>query len=122
MMELIKRMIGDKREYKKQLARAETLPEDYRFVFEKIQSYLWSFATGDGSEMLKLQDSLLELFEAGAADGKHVLTITGEDVVGFCDDLLQGTRTYVESQREKLNREVLAKLSSSSISTGKQNH
>ena len=35
MLELIKKMIEDKKEYKQQMARVETLPEDYRFVFKK---------------------------------------------------------------------------------------
>ena len=70
MLEFIKKMIGDKKEYREQMARVEALPEDYRFVFEKIQGYMWNFAGGDGSDMLKTQYELIELFEASAADGK----------------------------------------------------
>ena len=39
MIDFIKKMIKDKKEYKEQLSRVEKLPEDYRFVFEKIQGY-----------------------------------------------------------------------------------
>lgn len=49
MIKLIQKMIGDKKEYKEQMARIEAMPEDYRFVFEKIQGYMWGFAGGDGS-------------------------------------------------------------------------
>ncbi|NUU52708.1 DUF1048 domain-containing protein, partial [Paenibacillus taichungensis] len=31
MMELFKKMIGDKKEYKMMMARVESLPEDYQF-------------------------------------------------------------------------------------------
>ncbi|WP_029501617.1 DUF1048 domain-containing protein [Lachnoclostridium phytofermentans] len=109
MIKLIQKMIGDKKEYKEQLARVEALPEDYKFVFEKIQGYMWSFAGGDGSEMLKTQQELIELFEISAADGKHVLEVTGEDVAGFCDEFIRDTKKWTDNYREKLNRNMLNK-------------
>jgi len=109
MLELIKKMIGDKKEYREQMGRVEALPEDYRFVFEKIHRYMWSFAVGGGSDMLKTQRELIELFEASAADGKHVLDVTGEDVVGFCDELLLGTKMWTDNFRKKLNRDMMNK-------------
>lgn len=110
MLELIKKMIGDKKEYREQMARVEALPEDYRFVFEKIQGYLWSFAGGDGSDMLKLQYELIELFEISAADGKQVLDVTGEDVAGFCDELLHDTKKWTDHYRKRLNRNIRNKV------------
>ena len=110
MLELIKKMIGDKKEYKEQMARVEALPEDYRFVFEKIQGYMWNFAGGDGYDMLRLQYDLIELFEASAADGKHVLDVTGEDVVGFCDELLRDTKMWTDNYRKNLNRDIMDKF------------
>ncbi|KAF5042861.1 hypothetical protein DSECCO2_508260 [anaerobic digester metagenome] len=110
MLEIIKKLIGDKKEYKEQLARVEVLPEDYRFVFEKIQGYMWNFAGGDGSEMLKTQNELIELFESSAAEGKHVLDVTGEDVVGFCDELMRGTKMWTDTYRKKLNSDLMEKL------------
>lgn len=109
MIKLIQKMIGDKKEYKEQLARVEALPEDYKFVFEKIQGYMWSFAGGDGSEMLKTQQELIELFETSAADGKHVLEVTGEDVAGFCDEFIRDTKKWTDNYREKLNHNMLNK-------------
>ncbi|MGL4572852.1 MAG: DUF1048 domain-containing protein [Clostridium sp.] len=109
MINLIKKMIGDKKEYKEQMARAEKLPEDYRFVFEKIHGYMWSLAGGDGSDMLKAQQELLELFELSAADGKNVLEVTGKDVVGFCDEFLRDTKKWTDKFGEKLNREIIDK-------------
>ncbi|MFD0587262.1 DUF1048 domain-containing protein [Paenibacillus sp. GCM10027627] len=110
MLELIKKVIGVKKEYKEQLARAEALPEDYRFVFEKIHGYMWNFAGGDGSDMLKAQHQLIELFEASAADGKHVLDVTGENVVGFCDEFLRDTKKWTDNFSNKLNRDMMNKL------------
>ncbi|MFA1822646.1 DUF1048 domain-containing protein [Virgibacillus oceani] len=106
----IKKMIENKREYKQQMARVETLPKDYQYVFKKIQGHMWMFAAGSGYDMIKIHYDLIELFEAGAADGKHVLEITGEDVAAFCDELLRSASTYTENWREALNHEIQKKL------------
>ncbi len=110
MIKRIQKMIGDKKEYKEQMARIEAMPEDYRFVFEKMQGYMWSFAGGDGSDMLKTQQELIELFETSAAEGKHVLEVTGEDVAGFCDEFIRDTKKWTDNYREKLNRNLLNKF------------
>ena len=107
MIKRIQKMIGDKKEYKEQMARIEAMPEDYRFVFEKMQGYMWSFAGGDGSDMLKTQQELIELFETSAAEGKHVLEVTGGDVAGFCDEFIRDTKKWTDNYREKLNRNLL---------------
>lgn len=106
----IKKIAESKREYKQQMARVEALPKDYQYVFKKIQSHMWMFAAGSGYDMMKIHYDLIELFEAGAADGKRVLEITGEDVASFCDELLRSARTYTEDWREALNRDILKKF------------
>ena len=114
MLKLIKRMISEKKEYREQMARIEALPEDYRFVFEKIHGYIWSFAGGDGSDMLKTQMELIDLFEVSSANGKNVLEVTGEDVIGFCDEFLRDTKKWTDKFRGKLNRDMINKLGNGS--------
>ena len=106
----VKKIIQSKREYKQQMARVEALPEDYQYVFKKIQGHMWMFASGSGYDMMKIHYDLVELFEIGAADGKHVLDITGEDVAAFCEELLRSASTYTENWRETLNRDIHRKL------------
>lgn len=113
MIEIFKKLVGDKKEYREMMARAKALPEDYRYVYDKIQKYMWNFAAGDGYDMLKIQYELIDLFESGAADGKQVLDITGTDVAAFCDELLQNAKTYTGNWREELNRDVMKKLGGS---------
>lgn len=48
MLEIFKKLIGDKKEYRMMMARVAALPEDYQFVFKKIQNYMWNFSTGNG--------------------------------------------------------------------------
>jgi DNA-binding ferritin-like protein (Dps family) len=110
MFDIFKKWVGEKKEYKQMMARVEKLPEDYQFVFHKIQQYTWNFAGGDGMDMLRIHYDLIDLFETGVADGKRVLEVTGEDVAAFCDELLKNAKTYTENWREKLNRDILKKL------------
>ena len=110
MLDFLKKLIGDKKEYKMMMARVNAMPEDYQFVFKKIQSYMWNYAGGDGMDMLKIQYDLIELFEAGVTDSKGVLEITGADVAEFCDELLRNTKTYTADWHEALNREIKKKF------------
>lgn len=108
----IKRMIEEKKEYKKQMARVERMPEDYKYVFKKIQNYMWRFTSGAGYDMMEVHNDLVELFESGISKGKGVLEVTGDDVASFCDELLLNCKTYMENLRDKLNREVHEKIES----------
>lgn len=109
-----KQIIEDKREYRRMMARVDALPENYRFVFEKIQHYLWKHSSGDGLDTVEVQAGLLELFEEGVAEGKDVLAITGPDVAAFCDELLANATTYTAKWREDLNRDIAKKLGAQS--------
>ena len=105
-----KHIAREKREFKRQQERANALPEDYRYVYRRIQHYMWGHSGGSGMDMLPIFTDLLDLFETGAAEGKPVLDVTGEDVAGFCDELLRNARTWTGNQREALNRDILHKL------------
>lgn len=110
MQNLFKKIRSDKREYRKQMARVSALPEEYRFVYAKISNYLWSFCGGSGMDMLKTQYDLIDLFESGAAQGRYVLDVTGEDVAAFCDGLMQGNKLWADSCRKYLNRRISKRL------------
>ncbi len=71
---------------------------------------MWMSAAGSGYDMMNIHYGLIELFETGASDGKHVLEITGENAAAFCDELLRSASTYTENWREALNRDILEKL------------
>jgi DNA-binding ferritin-like protein (Dps family) len=106
----IKKMRQEKRQYKRQMARLEALPADYRYVFKKIQTHMWQFATGSGYDMMHVHYDLIDLFEESAAEGKSVLEVTGDDVAGFVDELLRHVATYTENWRDALNRDIQKKL------------
>lgn len=110
MNSFLKKILGDKKEWKAMEARAEALPADYRIVYGEIQKYMWKFTAGNGLDIIAILQDLLGLFEAGAADGRTVLQVTGEDVAAFCDELLRNAKTYTENWRMALNRDVQEKL------------
>jgi DNA-binding ferritin-like protein (Dps family) len=116
MFDIFKKWASEKKEYRQMMARVEKLPEDYQYVFQKIQHYTWQFAGGDGMDMLKIHYDLIELFETSVADGKRVLEVTGEDVAAFGDELLRNAKTYTEDWREKLNRDIKNRLGKGSES------
>ena len=104
------RVLGDKKEWRRMEARADALPRDYRVVYGEIKPYLWRFTTGDGRATMAVLQEVLDLFETGAADGKHALDVTGEDVAAFCDQRLPRAASWVEKGRASLNRDVARKL------------
>ena len=110
MDNFLKKILGDKKEWRRMEARAAALPSDYRIVYSEIQKYMWKFTAGDGMDIIEILKDLLELFETGAADGKRVLEVTGDDVAAFSDELLRNAKTYTENWHQKLNRDVADKL------------
>ena len=104
----IQKILQKKKEYKEQKKRMEALPEEYRYVLQRIQKRLWIFAGGDEDAMVELQNKLVDLFQDGAAQGKGVLEVTGEDVAGFVDGLLE--QTTANHWRNQLNQEILEKI------------
>lgn len=71
---------------------------------------MWMFAAGSGYDMMKIHYDLIDLFESGAANGKHVLDVTGNDVAAFCEELMRSAQTYTENWHEKLNRDIIKKV------------
>ena len=99
-----------KREYKAMQARVKALPPDYAFVYEKIKHYMWKYAAGSGLDILAILSDLTDLFESGAAEGKRVLEVTGEDVAAFADELLRHATTYTAKWHANLNRDIHLRL------------
>jgi DNA-binding ferritin-like protein (Dps family) len=112
MDNVLKRILGDRQEWKGMEARAGALPGDYQIVYGEMKQYMWRLTAGNGLDIVAILKDLLGLFETGAADGRRVLDVTGEDVAAFCDELLRNANTYTENWREELNRTVARKLRS----------
>ncbi|MGI5896399.1 MAG: DUF1048 domain-containing protein [Oscillospiraceae bacterium] len=100
----------EKREYRNYQARKRSLPQEYQIVIKEMEQYFWNFALD--SSMMDLLYRLIELFEEGAREQRSVLSITGNDVGGFCDDLIAQVQlnTWAAQRRRKLNQTIAKKL------------
>ncbi|MFV2046358.1 DUF1048 domain-containing protein [Metabacillus litoralis] len=109
-MNIIEKMIGsleDKREWKAMEARAKALPSEYHNAYKAIQKYMWTTGgPAEWKECSRIFNGIIDLFEEGAAEGKKVTDLTGEDVASFCDELVKDTKTWSDKYRTKLNDTV----------------
>jgi DNA-binding ferritin-like protein (Dps family) len=107
------KLFGDKRQWKAMEARADALPRDYGIVYDEIKSYMWRFTSGDGMDIVAVLEDVLAEFEAGAAERRNALEVTGEDVAAFCDERLGGRNPYegyLQKVGASLNADVKKKL------------
>jgi len=100
----------DKKAFREYRARGNALPTEYRTAWQEIEWYVWHFGSMDGS--LDLLNDIVTLFESAAAEGRSVLDITGSDVAGFCDGLIEEWkgRTWQGEERRKFNERFSKKL------------
>ena len=95
----IQDIIEGKKQWRAHMARVKALPPDYQIVYKEIQRYL--FKVGGGT----LLSGIVDFFEEGAAAGKGVLELIGNDVAAFCDDLVKDSRTYADIYQESISEE-----------------
>lgn len=104
----------EKAEYKSYKKRIHALPRDYQIVMNEIENFLWTFPSDHDSAMVmfKALQDVLELFESNAQEGKDVLDVVGQDVGGFCDDLLHElqVQTWTGKRKEQLSENIRKKL------------
>ncbi|WP_328529690.1 DUF1048 domain-containing protein [Nocardioides sp. NBC_00368] len=111
MNNILTRLIGDKKDWKRMEARAAELPADYRTVYAEMKNYMWRFTAGDGMDIVEILRDVLDLFETEAAAGRSVVEVTGPDLAAFCDARLPEQQdVYRDRLRASLN-EVAQKLS-----------
>ncbi|ADU29336.1 DUF1048 domain-containing protein [Evansella cellulosilytica] len=112
-MSIIDKIIGElneKREWKAMEKRAKALPKDYCNAYKAIQKYIWtSGGPTDWQDIKRIFGGILELFEEGAAEGKKVTDLTGDDVAAFCDELVKDSKTWMDKYRTKLNETIWKK-------------
>lgn len=95
-------IIEGKQQWRAHMARVKALPPDYQIVYKEIQRYLFKVGPtdlGDGC----LLSGIVDFFEEGAAAGKGVLELIGNDVAAFCDDLIKNSRTHADIYQESIS-------------------
>ncbi|TFE00577.1 DUF1048 domain-containing protein [Jeotgalibacillus salarius] len=109
-MNIFEKVVGnlnDKREWRALEERSKALPAEYKNAYEAIKKYLWiAGAPSDWQDTRRIFEGILDLFEQGAAEGRKVTDLTGEDVAAFCDELIKGEKSWIDLHRKKLNDRV----------------
>ena len=100
----IQDVIEGKKQWRAHMARVNALPPDYRVVYKEIQKYFFKVGPIDLPDG-RLLSGIVDFFEEGAAAGKGVLELIGNDVAGFCDDLVKDSRTHADIYQESISRE-----------------
>ena len=98
----IQDIIEGKKQWRAHVARVRALPPDYQIVYKEMQRYLFKVGPTDLADG-DLLPGIVDFFAEGAAAGKGVLELTGNDVAAFCDGLIQDSRTYAEVYQESLS-------------------
>ena len=88
----IQDIIEGKKQWRAHMARVKALPPDYQIVYKEMQRYLFKVGPVDLADGCLLS-GIVDFFEEGAAAGKGVLELIGNDVAAFCDDLVKDSRT-----------------------------
>ncbi len=106
--------LGDKRAYRQMMKRANALPKEYRYAFNKMRDYLYTvgYSVSGAQENIDLAlfDDLIDLLAAGAAEHKSVPELTGGDVAAFCDELLRAYAPNKVAQKSRLNETIREQL------------
>ncbi|WP_206794265.1 DUF1048 domain-containing protein [Amycolatopsis sp. MtRt-6] len=97
----IQDIIEGKKQWRVHQARVKALPPDYQIVYKEMQKYLFKVGPVDLLEG-NLLSGIVDFFEEGAATGRGVLEVIGEDVAAFCDDLIKDSRTYADIYQESI--------------------
>lgn len=108
----IEALIGSleqKKQYKKDVARIEALPEPYRASAKAVQRYvMYAGGVTDGATLVTMMGDLADLWEQAAADGTPVRDIVGDDPAAFAEEFAaayQG-KQWIDKERERLNKAI----------------
>lgn len=98
----IQDIIEGKKQWRAHMARVKALPPDYQIVYKEMQRYFFKVGPIDLADGTLLS-GIVDFFGEGAAAGKGVLELIGNDVAAFCDDLIKDSRTYAEVYQESIS-------------------
>jgi DNA-binding ferritin-like protein (Dps family) len=98
----IQDIVEGKKQWRAHVARVKALPPDYQIVYKEIQRYLFKFGPVDLADG-RLLTRIVDFFEEGAADGKGVLELIGNDVAAFADGLIQDSPTYADLYQQSIS-------------------
>lgn len=113
----IKKVIGEKGQWREFKARGRQLPPSYRTALDAFERYLNYFGTGGDSTAV--YGDLVDLFEQSAAAGTPIREVVGDDPVEFIQTLVAN---YPQGQWIIRERQRLARAIDSAAAEGTGPH
>ncbi len=104
-IELFTGSIEQKKQYRRDKARIEALPEPYGAVAKAFLRYLMYYGgVVDGETSLRMIGDFVDLWERAAADGTPVGAVVGDDPVEFAETFAQAYtgRRWIDKERARL--------------------
>jgi DNA-binding ferritin-like protein (Dps family) len=108
-IELVTGSLEQKKQYKKERARIEALPEPYGTVAKALERYFMYYGgIPDGETVIKMFGDFADLWERAAADGTPVRAIVGDDPVEFADTFAQAYtgKRWIDKERARLIKAI----------------
>lgn len=97
--------LEQKKQYRRDKARIDVLPQPYRGAAQALQRHFVYYAgITDGDTTVTMLSDLADLWERAAADGTPVRDIVGPDPVDFAETFAAaytGTR-WIDKERQRL--------------------
>jgi DNA-binding ferritin-like protein (Dps family) len=97
--------LEQKKQYKQDKARIETLPEPYATAAKAMHRYVMYYGgITDGETLMTMFGDLADLWERAAIDGTPVRAIVGDDPVEFAEAFAQAYsgRQWIDKERKRL--------------------
>ena len=110
-IEMVTGSLEEKKQYKRDRARIDALPEPYGSVAKALQRYfMYNMGTVmEGATALAMMSDFADLWERAAADGTPVRDIVGDDPVGFADAFVESYvgKRWIDKERARLVQAVV---------------
>lgn len=101
--------LEQKKQYKKDKARIEALPEPYATAAKAMHRYCMYYGgITDGDTLATMFGDLADLWERAAIDGTRVRAIVGEDPVEFAEAFAQAYagKQWIDKERDRLTKAI----------------
>jgi DNA-binding ferritin-like protein (Dps family) len=101
--------LEQKKQYKHDKARIDSLPEPYSAAAKAMHRYLmYSGGVVDGDTLMTMFTDLADLWERAAVDGTPVRDIVGDDPVEFAEQFAAAYsgKQWIDKERARLTKAI----------------
>lgn len=110
-IEVIVGPLEQKKQYRRDKARIDALPEPYLAAAKAVHRYLmYSSGITDGDTLITMFGDFADLWDRAATDGTPVRDIVGDDPVEFAESFSQayGGERWIDKERARLTKSIAA--------------